>query len=181
MSLQAPLCDSMSKSAQSQSIVQNRVQQIESQGAPLALPSPRGLPIAMAPLNLAALPPPNQPPPEIQQQSSSAIPAHEVPLEFSPESSGDVCMNMEEELTKMLDENGIAVPPGTAVNPDSALDMLLAQNQAGRRARSASRTPPNPQARMRALSQGTLPNRPIVPGNQGPQSSQAIEIGRAHV
>ena len=83
-------------------------------------------------------------------------------------------MNLEEQLTKMLDENGIAVPPGTAVNPDRALDMLLAQNQAGRRARSASRTPPNPQARMRALSQGTLPNRPIVPGNQGPQSSQAI-------
>ena len=83
-------------------------------------------------------------------------------------------MNLEEELTKMLDENGIAVPPGTAVNPDRALDMLLAQNQAGRRARSASRTPPNPQARMRALSQGTLPNRPIVPGNQGPQSPQTI-------
>ena len=83
MSLQAPLRDSsMSESAQSQSIVQNRVQQIESQGAPLALPSPRGLPIAMAPLNLAALPPPTHAPPEIQQQSSGNIPAHDIPLEF---------------------------------------------------------------------------------------------------
>ena len=142
MSLQpTPLCDSVSNATRSNSIVKSCVQQIESRG-PLSLPSPRGHPAAMAPQAFAAVNPTRAqlvPPIQVNplQVNSTGTPLGvSIPVGNSPES---VCMNLEDELTKMIDEDS-----SRKVNPS-------------RRARSVSRTPPNPPVKVRAVTLSSNP------------------------
>ena len=94
----------------------------------------------------AAIPAGAHPVPPIRlnplQVQPSAIPVGvSIPVGDSPES---VCMNLEDELTKMMDED-----TSRKVNPT-------------RRARSVSRTPPNPSVKVRAVTLSSNPTQGIM-------------------